>query len=493
MQIIERGSWDEVFSINDGGHAHMKLQVILNEEERNRIRIVRESAMKKKLETNPNINLKPSETVSSEEKSTKNEHKVPDSYKGFVEIDVMSPKAEASQAGLPSNSATSSAVTPSTHQKKEESILESTIPNTTDGSEGATPSSPQVHEQVDIRSNVEKGSSSKLSGLVISELKNDPIQKSQNQGPLEKTPSNVRKMISAFENNQLQEVKTLMKRSPSAPSNLNRFRKEPSEDREQKEEKNYGKFNHFAEAPKELDSRAKIVKEMENSPVDIMRQSTSETATSSGRMLDEQSPVGGAYKLSSKLISSSESPVAEGSGGGRGIGLKGLTVVDVQVVSNPKRKSLENYKEECYSTQSCGMWIFPDNTRRLCITTAGKQVMNIVGNQRKEAKACQAKKISSEAQVLEKNPMHGTKHKMEKNRNRVAKQPESAHGSSPDDSSRGVIGQVIKIAVILGFGALVLLTRQKEPRKKQKEQNDDLFPVPDYIDKRTMKPWPLQQ
>lgn len=40
MQVMEKGTWDEVFPINGGGHVHMKLQFILNEEERNRIRVV---------------------------------------------------------------------------------------------------------------------------------------------------------------------------------------------------------------------------------------------------------------------------------------------------------------------------------------------------------------------------------------------------------------------------------------------------------------------
>lgn len=40
MQIIEKGSWDEVFSINGGGHVHMKLQFSLSEEDRNRVRVM---------------------------------------------------------------------------------------------------------------------------------------------------------------------------------------------------------------------------------------------------------------------------------------------------------------------------------------------------------------------------------------------------------------------------------------------------------------------
>ncbi|KAI3447124.1 hypothetical protein Pfo_003789 [Paulownia fortunei] len=584
MQIIEKGSWDEVFSINGGGHVHMKLQFILSEEERNRIRVMRESAMKKKLETNPNINIRLPETVSSsdsEETSTKNIQKVSDSQKGFVEINVVSPEVEASQAGSSLTSATSSAVSLSSYQKEGGTILESAIPvkelsvNAIDGSQGA-PSSPgkhgvniestQVHERItnekietqplaNIRSDIEEGASSKLSGSAISDknnsvaskLQDDPIQKSQDQGPLEKTPSNVRKMISAFENSQLQEVKSL-KKAPSIQSQLNRFREEGLlEDRESKAvlhpaDKSLRNLkDHFAgnlhqtpttisgrggnvssdaepsQAPIELASmvtpilsggndsniedmpraapREPTVKELDKSPVDLMRQSTSETATSSGRMPEEQSQVTQAYKLSTRLLNASEFSVAEGSGRGRGrgTGLKSSTMINIQVASNPKPKSLEYYKEECYSAQSSGMWIFPDNTRRLCITTAGKQVMKIVGHHHNEAKTRQVKKISPEPEMLEKNLMHGTEHKIEKNQKKIADQPESGYGSSPDDSSNGLIGQVIKIAVIMGFGVLVLLTRQKEPRKKHTEENDNIFPIPDYVDERTLKPWPRQQ
>lgn len=40
MSIIERGTWDDVFPIEGGGLIHMKLQFILSDEERNRIRLM---------------------------------------------------------------------------------------------------------------------------------------------------------------------------------------------------------------------------------------------------------------------------------------------------------------------------------------------------------------------------------------------------------------------------------------------------------------------
>ncbi|XP_030490774.2 uncharacterized protein LOC115707077 isoform X3 [Cannabis sativa] len=46
--IVEKGLWDDFFPLKGGGHVHMRLQFVLNEDERNRIRMMRESALKKK-------------------------------------------------------------------------------------------------------------------------------------------------------------------------------------------------------------------------------------------------------------------------------------------------------------------------------------------------------------------------------------------------------------------------------------------------------------
>lgn len=38
MAIVEKGIWDDLFPLEEGGHVHMKLQFSLSEEERHRIR-----------------------------------------------------------------------------------------------------------------------------------------------------------------------------------------------------------------------------------------------------------------------------------------------------------------------------------------------------------------------------------------------------------------------------------------------------------------------
>ncbi|XP_039032651.1 uncharacterized protein LOC120167824 [Hibiscus syriacus] len=48
--VVEKGVWDDIFSLEGGGHVHMKLQFVLSEEEHQRIQIMREAALKKKRE-----------------------------------------------------------------------------------------------------------------------------------------------------------------------------------------------------------------------------------------------------------------------------------------------------------------------------------------------------------------------------------------------------------------------------------------------------------
>lgn len=65
MSIVEKGSWDEIFPLDGGGYVHLKLQFVLNQEERNRIRLKREAAVKKKQESMPHISHENPEIATS--------------------------------------------------------------------------------------------------------------------------------------------------------------------------------------------------------------------------------------------------------------------------------------------------------------------------------------------------------------------------------------------------------------------------------------------
>lgn len=515
--IIEKGCWDEIISLEGGGHVHMKLQFVLSEEDRSRIRVMRESAVKKKQDVNPSINLRYSEVTGSTsdpvETSMPNTPEVSDSLARSINIEVIGHEVVAPQAGSLAKSATSSVHPQSDYQNREESTLESPIPNAADHNEGASsssvrhgvksqflqvdqrgpveklethlplapiPSIPFVEQEVSSMSESESEISEK-STSATSEMQDDPIHKSEYQGPLGKTPSNVRKMISAFESNLVQIPANTSKRADIVLGDT-----EPSQAAQKLESSTTPISSKGKDSKVEDISTAAhgelTVKERKKSAVEFMRPSTLGTATSSGRMNQDQLQVVQAYSFSDEPLGSSESSAVEG--GDTSTELESSTKLYIQVASNQKTKSLECYEEEYHSSERSGMWIFPDNTQRLCITTAGKKVMKILG--RLEARTRQEKKYSSKSQMAEKcNVPFRNEYETKMGERNFCNQQESGPESSPDDASSGLVGQVLKIAIILGFGAFVFLTRQKEPWKNKRDKNIT-FPVPDYIDKRTL-------
>lgn len=67
--------------------------------------------------------------------------------------------------------------------------------------------------------------------------------------------------------------------------------------------------------------------------------------------------------------------------------------IDFQRASNEKLKSI--------ASESSGAWIFPDNMRHLCITTAGKEALNFLEDSSTEVNVHQSKKrISLQGKVL---------------------------------------------------------------------------------------------
>ncbi|XP_075509020.1 uncharacterized protein LOC142545628 isoform X2 [Primulina tabacum] len=601
MQIIQKGTWDDIFSLEGGGQVHLKLRFFLNEEEKNRIRVMRESAMKKNLATASNINLNRSESTSStrnsEEKSSHSEQNVLDSQTNFV-TEVVSREAEASPADSPSSSEASFVGSPSSYQK-EEIIQEIETPNAADCSQGASLVS---------FSHVTETQSSRVPETTPTEKIETalPIVNSKDPDLTEKVPSNVRKMISAFESGQFKDVKSLKRptsvlqdekdvaqstnqslrkaevahltenlsrnlnvsgqedlvssdslpfpdlkeskssvapleyseitseeptveesnRSPDALTSSNileqdvekYFERAASAQLEQniagkegssedKDEKGVTKLTDQSSrefedtfftgylnqmipsvsglrdldsshteaslAPKDLESTVAPVEisgeESDRSPFYLTRQPVSETATCSGRESEVQSQEIEAYD-------SSDSSAVEEAENETQTGLEGSKVMDIQGTSDQKPKSLDFDKEEYNSPESSGLWIFPHNLESLCITTAGNQVMKIVELLHIEPNTHQENEVSMESEILEQQ------HEIREVD--IGNMPES--GSFPDDSCNRLIGQAIKIAVILGFGLLVLLTQKKEPRKKKSEENDFLCSIPNQIDERTL-------
>ncbi|XP_062147956.1 uncharacterized protein LOC133856918 isoform X6 [Alnus glutinosa] len=445
--IVEKGIWDDLFLLEGGGHVHMKLQFVLSEEERDRIRMMRASALKIKHDELLNRSIRSSRTATMEGSTVT-------SSLGFShEVSAVSVEEITSKGCLVSSpvifcksekSGTESIKGIHPDQKQLTSNdadqyeeVSSAIPvpqgvdvHLTEESQGELfekNESKSLPAEFPIRSNESSlllgGSGldrAATSDSIPHNLEEDRAHNPQKQSQLGKTPSKVRKMISAFESGLAQDMRPSIKPPPTQSQSKElqhgptfiRKRGEKinslgaldgsksSRDTGKLEESNTKKFqikgtnsnlrDEFNVVNKEVD------REEEKSHQDLMRLPTFETPTVSGRMLDEHS----------------------------------------------------------------------DEARRFCVTTGGKKVMILMGGSSIKPKLQEGKLNLSMQENMEEHTVDAGNvikvDKDEKNCHKIRKlKPES---SEDMDTSGGPLGQAIKVAIMVGFGILVLLTRQRNNR-----------------------------
>ncbi|XP_019175824.1 PREDICTED: uncharacterized protein LOC109171147 isoform X2 [Ipomoea nil] len=431
--IVEKGSWDDIFHLEGWGYVHMKLQFILSEDERNRIRNVRESAMRKKQDRIRGI----PETATA----------VGDFKRG------LSDRTEGTSSS------------PMRHEDEEPRYKHDRSSPAEKLETQSTPSTALVGPIS------EQNAQSKLGVLEINEKKDD--NKSSNpEGQVSgKTSSSVRKMISAFETSLSQERRPLVKTqaSKSQPNivGMGGSLKDPLVSKTWQETQ--------TSTEKSGESSRSALNPVGIKPSYSYRESTATTISSKGNSsmknslsIRESGTVSGRTNKDHSGIQTDS--VAEKKG--RELGSDISRAIDFQrAASNEKLKSL--------ASESSGAWIFPDNMRHLCITTAGKEVLNFLEDSSTEVNVHQSKtRISLQGKQ---DSLQGTDPTM-KGSEKLHKPYEGSekHGSS------GPFGQVLKIAAIIGFGIFVLLNRQKETRTSEARSKDRNFATaPDYVDRLT--------
>ncbi|KAG2718191.1 hypothetical protein I3760_03G208200 [Carya illinoinensis] len=544
--IVERGFWDDLFPLEGGGHLRMKLQFVLSEEERNRIRMMRESALKMKHDEL----LKHS--IHSPKSDTSTDSNVALSLDLSIEASAVSVKEEASKACLVSNPVIFREVEKSGSESIKGIHLDQnqSTPNDADQYEellSAMPASQGVDihlTEVSYREPVEENESKTLpaeyptraicfdgvlsveSGLDIAatsnsishDLEETMSHSHQKRTQLRKTRSNVRKMISAFESSLSQDMQSQVKPPPTefqsgqsiteAPlksQHLNKGKKrstkaedsisgrptnpflaeelkhgptyirkreeqisllghKSSQESWQLEELNNKKFQIIGTMPN-LENEFKAVhkevdKEEEKSHQDSMQTSTSETPTVSGRMLDEHSGRHPHNFFIDKQASCSN-PVREESR--RGIQTKNIQKIDVEGASRHRLESVEYNVKKHSLFESSGVWIFPVEARRLCVMTGGTKMIDLMGGYSMEPEVHQGKlNLSMGDNVEEHSVDAGIAVKVNKDEKTCHKIRNSKHEKSENIETSG--GPVVKVAIMIGFGLLVLLTSQKNNR-----------------------------
>ncbi|XP_042972538.1 uncharacterized protein LOC122304372 isoform X4 [Carya illinoinensis] len=545
--IVERGFWDDLFPLEGGGHLRMKLQFVLSEEERNRIRMMRESALKMKHDEL----LKHS--IHSPKSDTSTDSNVALSLDLSIEASAVSVKEEASKACLVSNPVIFREVEKSGSESIKGIHLDQnqSTPDQYEELLSAMPASQGVDihlTEVSYREPVEENESKTLpaeyptraicfdgvlsveSGLDIAatsnsishDLEETMSHSHQKRTQPRKTRSNVRKMISAFESSlSQQDMQSQVKPPPTefqsgqsiteAPlksQHLNKGKKrstkaedsisgrptnpflaeelkhgptyirkreeqisllghKSSQESWQLEELNNKKFQIIGTMPN-LENEFKAVhkevdKEEEKSHQDSMQTSTSETPTVSGRMLDEHSGRHPHNFFIDKQASCSN-PVREESR--RGIQTKNIQKIDVEGASRHRLESVEYNVKKHSLFESSGVWIFPVEARRLCVTTGGTKMIDLMGGYSMEPEVHQGKlNLSMGDNVEEHSVDAGIAVKVNKDEKTCHKIRNSKHEKSENiETSGGPVGQVVKVAIMIGFGLLVLLTSQKNNR-----------------------------
>ncbi|KAG8657033.1 hypothetical protein MANES_03G033100v8 [Manihot esculenta] len=404
--VIEKGTWDDIFPFEGGGHVHMKLQFVLSEEERHRIRIMRESALRKKH----------SELLNKE---------------GTHSVHNQTNPNDTDRLEDPSSAFSSSAKFDVDQQK------------------GST-STPirNIHS--------EEASGFGSSGSVIAAKNQAPAKlkvyeanDTQKQSTTEKTPSKIRNMISAFENSLNQSSKSIRREDQTggiralagSTSSLEAGRLKKL------------RAGHIQNEGTTVDLKGKVeamykvdIQEVKTSSEKLARTSIGERASVSGRMLIEK----GTQVLSNLFAGRRNS-------GGNSLKIEQNKGKEIQPKGSQDAKIQANLGDEPHSSEGYGAWIFPDGGKRMCITTGGKQIMDLMGSFHAESKSQQGKMnypiVENEIEEKEGDKTSPSK-----------KHTESVtEGSTDAETSRGSVGQVMRVVIMVGFATLVFFTRQRKP------------------------------
>ncbi|XP_043810560.1 uncharacterized protein LOC110610757 isoform X8 [Manihot esculenta] len=385
--VIEKGTWDDIFPFEGGGHVHMKLQFVLSEEERHRIRIMNDTD---RLED-------PSSAFSSSAKFDV------DQQKGSTSTPIRNIHSEEA-SGFGSSGSVIAA-------------------------KNQAPAKLKVYEANDT----------------------------QKQSTTEKTPSKIRNMISAFENSLNQSSKSIRREDQTggiralagSTSSLEAGRLKKL------------RAGHIQNEGTTVDLKGKVeamykvdIQEVKTSSEKLARTSIGERASVSGRMLIEK----GTQVLSNLFAGRRNS-------GGNSLKIEQNKGKEIQPKGSQDAKIQANLGDEPHSSEGYGAWIFPDGGKRMCITTGGKQIMDLMGSFHAESKSQQGKMnypiVENEIEEKEGDKTSPSK-----------KHTESVtEGSTDAETSRGSVGQVayllsfavMRVVIMVGFATLVFFTRQRKP------------------------------
>ncbi|KAM5547406.1 hypothetical protein ABKV19_001744 [Rosa sericea] len=449
--IVEKGLWDDFFPLKGGGFLHMKLQFVLNEEERNQIRMMRESAVKKK-------------------------------HGEFIHSSPISVQSTSARINVASSLSLRNVISDRNEETSSDITVQQSInlsPTELSGRElvdniEAQPFPAKIPAKAicaDEPARLLRGSQPVVGNLPkLQEEKHCKLEKQQI--PLKKNPS-VKNMISAFETGLAEDEKPPIKPAPmKVQSNKNVIGNLP-------------KNQHLKEDKKVSTETSESISKRVVNPLPPEQLQHDTTCGESGEENISLGALGGtksSHKTERVLDDHRHQPSKmlhgkKDSGGGPviqethqpEISSRNSQKSDIQGVAAQICTSIANCEDRHNPYQSSSGWIFPDDAIQFCITTSGKKVMDFLGScsMMKPSIHQDRKSLSSpkNAEDQQDNVDSGNSNEVNRNeKNHIPKELHKVQKSEETETSGVVVGQAIKVAIMIGFGTLVLLTRQRKNR-----------------------------
>ncbi|XVF88751.1 hypothetical protein PTKIN_Ptkin19aG0076600 [Pterospermum kingtungense] len=452
----------------------MKLQFFLSEEERQRIRTMRESALKKKHDELCNSGH------GSPKSASIGYNEVSGSQESFFHGGLLA--NEASLVSVPSSKL---------DIDRSQSIQKQKSTNDRDEI-GRNTLAKSMSEAVNVHQ-----TESFNQGSVSSELKK--ANNSNKQGPAGKTDSNVRKMITAFEGSRNQDVKPSVKPPPQMKkSGMDSFLSNSHQNEVETEKTTPPKVTLRRFNTKEFEQTKTSIKEKvqtigfakptygaaSSKETEQLEGSTAACIQEERKILDLKNRFKVKQKESDEIYEKEKKKCSEDfrratttekkffsknqhsrrclvtKGGGEEIFPKDPQEGERNSIR--KLKSMATWSNDHCSIGGSDLWIFPGEAKCLCITTGGKQVMDLMGGFWGERNPHQRELSASDPKNTgEVNTGVDISVTANEDAQTSKELRPKVENSMNREGSIGRVGQVIRVVIMVGFAALVLLTRKR--------------------------------
>ncbi|KAK2395537.1 putative replication factor C subunit [Trifolium repens] len=464
--ILEKGVWEDMFPLGEG-QLHLKLQVVLSDHERDRIRMMRQSALKKKQDELLSISQRDAE-------SNRNSIIIRNAALPFNASDEVSESSPKQYLQREEDSQIQSPVASSNDDKESSSgnVVEAQpepqqqINSNIADQYKKTSTTKPVSEAVSITQlqNIGKKpanqsppkkqpqrvtSSEELVNLLSSEkikvvrnnLEDDGLQITEKKVPPRRTPSNVMKMISAFESGMPKDMRPHIKPPPT------KYQVNPIEKKDSSETQNSEQGTLNIEPKGIFQEKAKsasLVRNMQQVPEHI--EESKEQINTLNRKTDSNARNTDQEEETNNEVSSCSRDQEEEKNKRN---LMAKSTFETVTVSG-KMPLKEEKRRDKDSEVSCIEKDLYNNYYKFGSSEA--MILQKMKNMEKNAAYIET-------------GIEGSKY--ERIQNIEESKTNTSSDDNGDENSGGPFNQVIRVAIIIGFGLLVLLTRQRKKRKEK--------------------------